>query len=206
MTGALIFSTLFSFAQTEKGNFLLIGTTSLNADIGKVKTKTGGTTNDNYKYWDINFNPYIGYTVIDNLPIGIYLGVDFYKNTYHDGSDHYDRGASMTVGPFARYYFANLNGFMPMVEAAIGYGFNNTKSDYGTGAHTDKNTMWECWVAPGFTYFFNDRVGLDGMIGYYHQTINYKDQAGKRAQSDSDVSDRDNDIFVYIGVVVKLSK
>lgn len=205
MTGALIFSTLFSFAQTEKGNFFLIGSSTLDADLGKIKTKANSITSDNYKYHDLDLNTAVGYTVINNLPIGIYVSVDFYKNTYLGNNTGYDKGTSFAIGPFARYYFANLNGFMPMVEAAIGYGIDNNKADYGNGVTKDNRNMWEYWVAPGFTYFFNKHIGIDGEIGYYHQTINYKDQ-GDKASSGNDRSDFDNDLFLYFGVVVRLGK
>jgi outer membrane protein len=204
MTGVLVFSTVFLSAQTEKGKFLLIGSTSLNADFGKSKTKTGSTTVDNYKYLNLDLNPMAGYTVIDNLPIGAYLSFDIHNMTYTD-DDHYSKGTSFVIGPFARYYFANLNGFQPMVEAAIGFGVDNTKYNYGSGETKNNAFMWEYWAGPGFTYFLNDHIGIDGMIGYYHQIYNYKGDNNFQARSE-DHSDIYNDIFLYFGVSVILGK
>jgi len=66
---ALLFamSSINMQAQTEKGKFLLSGSSSIQLHSGGQKYKSGSTTEKNYSYNDFYFQPAIGYFVINNL-------------------------------------------------------------------------------------------------------------------------------------------
>lgn len=199
------FSTVLLTAQTEKGKIFLQGSSDLDLYLGKSKTKTGGTTNENYKYIDVSFRPMAGYTIINNLPIGAFLSVDLYKNTYPD--DSYDKGTSLVIGPFARYYFLDLGNFKPLAEVAIGVGVDNSKykNDYSNGEVKNNSFYMDSWAGVGGTYFITDNVGIDGTVGYEYESYKHKaeDNPASRGTT-TDYTYLYGSFYVYIGVVVML--
>lgn len=193
---------ILTYAQTEEGKFLLMGNSSLIFDFGKNKTKSDGTTSDNYKYFDLSFIPMAGRTIIDNLVVGGYIDASMSKTSQKD-SDNFSRSGSLAIGPFGRYYVYDLNGLKPMVELATGIGTYCSKSDYGYGEYKDNAFLWEFWLGAGATYFVTENIGIDGMVGYYRDALKYKgDDSGSR--SEGSYTDICGEIFFYFGVVVVL--
>lgn len=194
---------LLSYAQTEEGKYLLMGNSSLIFDFGKNKYKSNGTTEENYKYFDLDLIPMAGKMIIDNLAVGGYLDINLYKTTYSD-SDEFSKGTSLSIGPFARYYITDLSGFKPMVEVATGIGTHSSKYDYGYGENKDNAFLWGFWLGAGATYFLTDYLGIDGMVGYYRESYKYKGDDNGGDRSEHSYSDICSEIYFYFGIVVVL--
>lgn len=196
----LAFSTVVTFAQTEQGKWFLQGSSNLSFYMGKEKYKQGGDSHVADNYFTFNFTPMAGYTVIDNLPVGLFVDFTSTKYTNPDDKDDFDRSTGFAVGPFVRYYILDLNGFKPLVEAAVGIG---THSDAYGPEDDDKDSggLLEYWLGVGGTYFLNNNVGIDLGIGYGSESYKYK------AEGEIDeYKDVYSGVYFELGVVVMLGK
>ncbi|HAH58744.1 MAG TPA: hypothetical protein DCL86_11400 [Bacteroidales bacterium] len=101
----------FAFAQVEKGNWFLGGSSNLEFNSDKEKVKIDNTTNDRATYLDFDFRPQIGYFVIDKLPVGIAMDISLDK-TKDEINDWEHTWNDFIIGPFVRYYITDLDGFI----------------------------------------------------------------------------------------------
>lgn len=179
----ILVSALLVNGQVEKGKVFIHGASNLGINFGKSKIKTDGNTEDDQKYFELEFMPAFGYTVIDNLPVGIFMDVDHYNWKMIDGDD-YDKGTSFTVGPFVRYYITNLDGFMPFGEAMIGWG--GCKDTYKSPGYEVeyKDCIFAWRLGAGGGYFFNDHVSADMNLFYSHEAYNSKETGEENGRSD----------------------
>lgn len=142
---------LFSMAmaQTVQGTFTVGGGVSYSS--GKEENIYGGEV----KSSTFSFRPSIGYFVVDNLAVGVNLGLTSGKQ--EQGSSTY-KTSEFQVGPFARYYvFTSNERFAFMAEAALLFGSDKQES----GGFEQKGSSTTFYLSPGFTYFLTDRWGLD---------------------------------------------
>jgi hypothetical protein len=206
---AFAFSTVMTHAQTQKGKWYLGTFNRIELNVGSEKEKYGGETNTNYKYTDFNFEPKVGYCVIKNFPIGLFIYMDFWSDKSGDDNGYKTVGQTFVIGPFAKYYIANLHGLQPYVEIQAGYGVDNYKyrSDPNSDWQKTNEGLFVFRTGGGFTYFFNDFVGLDAFLGYNRESYKLKetDNGGERASDDDDIYIY-NEFLMQVGVVVTLGK
>ncbi|HPT01145.1 MAG TPA: hypothetical protein PLJ84_00980 [Bacteroidales bacterium] len=161
----LLMCSMTSTAQVEKGKWFAAGYGTVNFDFGKEKYKSGGTTSESHKYFELDLNPLIGYFVIDKLPVGLYFDSYFhhYKYAYNDDKE---KESQFIAGPFVRYYILEMDKFFPFVEGRLGLGLWRSKYD-------DNDAEKYSFISPqlgiGTSYFFTDHVALDAYLGYSHQ-------------------------------------
>ena len=203
----LIGSIMSSFAQVEKGKWFVAATGNCNFDIGKSKVKYGGTTNENSKYFNFNFNPMVGYFVVNKLPVGLYFDVQSSTSKDPDNSDKYSE-TQFIVGPFARYYITDLKKLFPYVEARVGLG--SSKSKYNDN-DPEKESYFSTRIGAGGTYFFAKNVGLDLFVGYNYDAWTDKssnNSAARAAQIESSQETKYTygSVKINIGVVVTFGK
>jgi hypothetical protein len=185
------------FAQVEKGKWFVAADGSCNFDIGKEKYKSGGTTSDNYSYFDFDFNPMGGYFVIDKLPVGLYFDVySYHRKDAGDGDKNSE--TQFIVGPFARYYITDYKKLFPFVEGRVGFGSWTQKY---TGSDDDKESYFSTRIGGGATYFFTQNVGLDSFIGYDYDAWTSKDSGG-----DGDNKSIYGSVEINFGIVVTFGK
>jgi len=202
----LIGGIMSSFAQVEKGKWFVAATGNCNFDIGKSKVKYGGTTNENSKYFNFNFNPMVGYFVINKLPVGLYFDVKSGTSKDPDNSDKY-KETQFIVGPFARYYITDFKKLFPYVEARVGLG--SSKSKYNDN-DADKESYFSTRIGAGGTYFFAKNVGLDLFVGYnYDAWTDKSPNSAARApaiESSEETKYTYGSVKINIGVVVTFGK
>ena len=203
----LIGGIMSSFAQVEKGKWFVAATGNCNFDIGKSKVKYGGTTNENSKYFNFNFNPMVGYFVVNKLPVGLYFDVQSSTSKDPDNSDKYSE-TQFIVGPFARYYITDLKKLFPYVEARVGLG--SSKSKYNDN-DPEKESYFSTRIGAGGTYFFAKNVGLDLFVGYNYDAWTDKssnNSAARAAQIESSQETKYTygSVKINIGVVVTFGK
>jgi hypothetical protein len=194
-------------AQTEKGKLFVAGTSQLGVNTGGEHYKYGSDVPDEskYAYHEVTFQPKIAYTFIKNMPIGIFMDVDTYGDKDKSDDDRYKEN-SVAVGPFIRYYFADLVGLMPYAEAEIGYG--SYRDAYKSGTDDDwtelnKEAYFTYQIGGGLTYFFNDHVGMDMFMGFHHYSYTWEAEEGSRADETKN-HDIYNEFTMQMGVVVMI--
>jgi hypothetical protein len=191
-------------AQTEKNKLFIAGSSSLDLRAGGENDKYGDTE---YKYsnLDFEFTPKVGYTVINNMPIGLFI--DSYRKFQKDKDDDDKyKEAELLVGPFIRYYFADLVGLKPYAETSVGFGIYRAGSKAGSDDEWDiydKETAFNFRIGGGLTYFFNDFIGIDMFMGFNHEGwIQKNESEGER--SDDNPKYIYNEFLMQMGVVVML--
>ncbi len=135
---------LNSFSQTEKGNYLLGGGASASIDFSN-----GSNT---FYLW---FSPNMGYFIIDKLTIGASLPLSF-------NSRENSRNFNYGITPFLRYYFGQPSDIMIFVTGAFGIKGSSSKY-YDT---TASSSGIEGRAGVGGTYFLNESIGLEALLGY----------------------------------------
>ena len=187
----------FVNAQIEQGSWFMSGASNLSFLSGKQKNKFDGDSFDNYKYTNFNLKYKDGYFVIKNLPVGLFIDLNLYSEKDSDDGDKY-KETWFAIGPFARYYFIDLNNLMPYAEAAVGFGAYREKFD---DDDPYKESYFEYILGGGISYFLIPSVALDLFLGYQHEVY-----ADKESGEGSDETNK----YIYghflanLGVVVVL--
>jgi opacity protein-like surface antigen len=136
-------------AQTSAGGMMLSGGFAYESQ----KEETPG---DDDKTSEFTFTPGFGYFVIDNLAVGLNLGLSTGK-IEQDGDEYKTSG--IVFEPFVRYYkFTSNEKFAFYAEGALAFGSNKIKPDGGDNV---KLNTFEFRVSPGFSYFFNEHWAAD---------------------------------------------
>jgi len=190
--------------QTNKGNIFLAGSSNLGSYFGKAKYKTTDTKEDLSKYSSINLDARAGYFVIDNLVAGLFLDLEYYRNKRIQYDVIYSQ-SSFTIGPFARYYFLDLEKFKPFGHAQVGLGSSCNKTSYSGNESKDKAFYFSYLLGAGADFFLNERVALDLLMGYEHEMYRYKYQEGGERANDSEKYIY-NSFVVSLGILVILGK
>ncbi len=216
MKKAILFTVIISLAsfftaeaQLEKGRFFISGSSNLGLDFGSQKEKYNGDEVENSKvsYYDINFMPGVGYTVIDNFVVGGFIDMELSSSKSKDeeyGST--SKSATFIIGPYLRYYFDICDKMIPYAFGGVGIGIDNSKYKYNSDDEWDKynESVFAWWLGGGATYFFNDNIGLDGSIGFYHEAFTYKDDGSGGERSDDKYKYIYNGVELQLGIVVML--
>ena len=140
-------------AQTEKGDWLVGGSFSLN-------TTEGNTS--------ISLMPNVGHFFAK----GFAAGAEMLISTAKLGEI---RNTSLGVGPFARYYFELKEPiFKPYVHGAFSVASIRTKA-FG---NSETETATGFLLGLGGAYFINNNVAIDGLAGYNYSKVENSDGNG----------------------------
>ncbi|HPT01144.1 MAG TPA: outer membrane beta-barrel protein [Bacteroidales bacterium] len=168
----LLITYSFAFSQTEKDKWFAAGYSSLRLDIGKEKYKSGGTTHEYNTYRHFDFNPMVGYFIIDKLPVGLYIDLSARRVKDSDDGDIW-KETEFVAGPFVRYYVVQIDKLVPFVEGRIGLGAYK-EDDEGD---IYKESVFSYRFGAGASYFFTDNVAFDSFIGYDYDRYTSVDNA-----------------------------
>lgn len=155
----LLVSSITSFAQTEKGKFMIGG----NFDFAKSEQSGIRAT-------EFSFSPSVGYFIYNNLSVGIGLDYSLFKSSQY-------KGEFVAIIPFARYYFAKQDKLKFFGQAGLGLLSSNIKSraaDDGFVPNKINELTYHAGV--GASYFFTKNVALEGVLQY--KSIEYKKALG----------------------------
>jgi hypothetical protein len=219
MKRACIFTLLFMLAcgitvkaQFEQGKYFVAGSNRLEVNIGGETQKVDGDKVEDagYSYLDFDFQPRVGYFIIDNLVGGLFMDIDLWSEKDKDDDYGYTyKGTTFVLGPFARYYFPICDKFVPFAEAEVGFGVDNYKSKANAGGDWSKYNegVFTYRFGGGATYFFNDMVGADLFAGFKHDAYTYKDEE-EDGESRSSTKEKYiyNEFIIQVGIVVLLGE
>lgn len=141
IAAVLLTSVSSTFAQTDKGDWLVGGT------LGFTTTK--GNSN-------FNLSPSAGYFFADNFAAGANVDLKF-------GKLGDVKSTEFGIGPFARYYFGKGN-LRPFATAAIDYLTNSSKNTTTNFSSSIDGFGW--FLGAGGAAFLNQSVALEGIVGF----------------------------------------
>ncbi|HFK5571968.1 porin family protein [Elizabethkingia anophelis] len=163
LIGAFALLGFAASAQTEKGSWVVGGSTSIGFNNVSTKVKSGNTTFDGPKVNTFTIAPSAGYFVIDKLSVGLDLA---YTNatTKYDGAK--TTSNTFAILPTATYYFTDNTVIKPYLGAGIGYASNTEKEEYRgkSNEYTVDGFAWK--VKGGFAYFFTSSIAADLGLSY----------------------------------------
>ncbi len=142
----VLFTTVFTFGQTDEGNKLVGGTVSFGTQFVQ--------NNDNLLF--LNFNPNYGRFVTDHIAAGAGINLFFQKISSNSNE------TSLSFLPFGRYYVGNSDVLQFYVEVKGGFIYQRTSNSGGA----TNNNGFQINAGPGVAFFLNENVSLDFLVNY----------------------------------------
>lgn len=147
-------------AQINKGQFLIGG------DMSYRSQKIHLGSQDRLKQFLLNANA--GYFVINKLALGLRTGI-ITSSFKIESQDVHNRSTSLTVAPFARYYFLQVKPkWNVFADAAYVTGSDKSKNANLTVTQRSSFTGYD--VKAGPVYFINKHVALELTAGIQHRS------------------------------------
>lgn len=145
-----------TFAQTEKGNFILGGNTSFTITHNNVET-----LDEKEKITNIMLQPYAGYFIFNKFSAGLSVDYD-YSSTI--------KIADVSVLTDFRYYFTNSS-VKPFVKLNAGY--SNQFLDAGYYPHEFRASAHGLKVGAGagVAIFIKDNMSIDITGQYFYSNL-----------------------------------
>ena len=126
------------------------------------------------KVTSIAFSPTVGYFIKDKMEIGINMNF-LRESTEAEYAPAEFTETEFGIGPFIKYYmFTSNENFAITFQALARY--NMGKIEPEDSAPGQKRNSYYFALSPGFTYFFNDKWGLDFQLAGISYTINIPDK------------------------------
>ncbi len=134
-------------AQVDSGSFMINANSSgLKFESSSLEVENS-TQESDFREFEIDFAA--GYTVIDNLPVGVRFFLNAGENNNTDFS-------TFAIGPWARYYF-DTGDFKPFGEIALLFGnIENGSQD---------RSLFLFQIFAGGEYFITDQFSVGGKLG-----------------------------------------
>ncbi|MEA5081756.1 MAG: OmpW family outer membrane protein [Dysgonamonadaceae bacterium] len=155
-----------TFAQTEKGQFIVSGKSSLDFTYSNTKLEAGYLPDEvSQEKYDLTISPAIGYFVIDNLAVVLQTSYGI-----SDGKLE-DQTSQLSLIPSAIYYFPASEIVRPFVQAGAGYVNISNKTSLDTGGKaTQSFNGYTLAGGVGVAFFVKENIAIE-LVGQY-ATIN----------------------------------
>lgn len=214
----LLFSAAFAVsalitAQTEKGHWMIGGSTTLGFNHNTVKYKDSGYRTSGPKVSAISLTPNVSFFIKDNLSIGAELGLTntVTKELVND-AEHKTKQNTFSFVPQVTYYFPISGSLRPYLGAGVGFATSKIKNS-ASGTTMDEifdseikisGLNWK--VKAGVSYFIKSNIGLN--FGLVYNQITGKndtpyfslDNNNNIIPGNKKVNTRINDFGVNVGV------
>jgi hypothetical protein len=159
---------LITFAQIEKGNFLVSGNLMYQKNAYNESFNYSSSPVEMIK---VEIGPYLGYFVSPRVAIGVYSS--YMRNqTKQVGLNQFSSVKSvleaLSVGPFVRYYHPIGDKFYVFAQGDISYGknqFTNYLADPSAQPQKSKVTTTTIAIRPGISYFITKRLAVEVILG-----------------------------------------
>ena len=163
---ALIILTWSSFAQIEKGYWLVGG--NANLSYSKIRTKEANGTfqlnGEDGSYYNVLVESNIGYFLSNKFAVGLKFN---FENEFSKQFPLTLNNTQIGLSPFLRYYFLNVdrptNFFIEASYYKYAYKLFGNATGYG--------------IKIGHVYFLNSSVGFESTLNYQFRESNQTEKA-----------------------------
>ena len=145
-----------TFAQTDKGNFILGGNTSFTITHNNVET-----LGEKAKITNIMLQPYAGYFIFNKFSAGLSVDYD-YSSTI--------KSADVSVLTDFRYYFTNYS-VKPFVKINAGYSNQFLDAGYYPNEFRSSAHGLKVGAGAGLAIFFKDNMSIDITGQYFYSNL-----------------------------------
>lgn len=150
-------------AQTEKGSWVIGGSTTVGFNNVSTKHSAGNSSSTEPSVSTFTLTPSVGYFVQDKLAVGLDLG--FVSMSQKDGDDKYTVN-TLSAMPTATYYFKSATNLVPYLGAGVGYASTKMTEKYN-GNSESETVDGLAWKAKGgLVYLINQNIGVDVGASY----------------------------------------
>jgi hypothetical protein len=139
-------------AQTEQGNWLLGGSGSFQ----HLKQSVNLTSNQ------IQLYPKGGFFVMNHLVVGLMPSVEISIVGKDNRTASSPSTYSLSIGPFARYYYPVSSSISLFAEAYATYGTHYTRPK----SNMANSALYAWRIGPGVAFFLSPAASLDISVGY----------------------------------------
>ena len=186
-------------AQTEKGSWVIGGSTTLGFNSATSTYKYNGESEDGPKVSTVTVTPSVAYFVANNIAVGVDLGISSISQK-EEGNNNSDKTTTTTISvmPTGTYYFKSASNILPYLGVGVGYASSKVKNTYtfGNQSGTDEEKVdgFAYKAKGGVVFLLNQSVGID--LGVSYMGINGK------LDSNNDVKVNTGTVGVNAGVSV----
>ncbi|WP_428742200.1 outer membrane beta-barrel protein [Tenacibaculum sp.] len=141
----------------EKGTWYISGNLSINQNNYEAED-----SNNDSESFGFNFSPKIGYTINDNLIIGLGVGYGYSKNksTIMTG-----KGNSYQVFPYIKKHFPLGKKLTISLQGEFRYSYSDFSNNDTPTPYKRESNEYFIGIRPGITYFLNKNIALEANIG-----------------------------------------
>lgn len=197
VAGCLILTALHSSAQFVRGTIMLgttVGTTGYSSATSNYDYDAGELRNTGTNTFTFSIGPQVGVFLSPRMVLGatpaFSISTSHATNDIHNTNNNSSAAitntttSTVSLGPYIRYYFTNLNSsnwFYSQLNGSVGSGSGtstgNTASNTSVSSTNGKVSdifTWNAGGSIGMTHFFYKRIGMDIALGYiYSHVHNY---------------------------------
>jgi opacity protein-like surface antigen len=158
----LISTILLAHAQFNTHSKLIGASSSL--DFGLFSQKDD-VTDEKVSIYNFELTPKAAYFIQNRIALGgeIHLSTSSSKP---EGSDAI-KSSSWLIGPFGRYYYKTVSGFVPFGEAGLGFGREVDKmTDFSGSPYTITHNIFYWRLGVGASVFLADNFSLEPMLAF----------------------------------------
>ena len=156
----------------EKGTWYVGGNFSL------------GHTNSEYedssetsKYFNFNFSPKIGYTINDNLIIGLGIGYGYTESELENSTNNPANTTNhFRVFPYIKKHFPVGEKLTVSLQVEFRYSYSEYENNDILNSYSGHTNEYFIGIRPGITYFLNKKLAIEaniGSLGYTNGTQEY---------------------------------
>lgn len=173
---SLFMMSTLAFSQTEKGNLIVSGKTSLEFVRTSSNTSYSGTTNPlgSSEMDSFEFMPAIGYFVANNFALAL-------SATYSHSVVNVYKSNELVLMPTIMYYFPLESSFRPYVQAGIGYAKATEKTDFRTDSYSGP----AFGGGLGLAYFINENISIDLGVELTRTKLTYSEDNNLKTTGDN---------------------
>lgn len=150
-------------AQTEKGSWVIGGSTTIGFNNISTKYSVGNNSNTEPSVSTFTLTPSVGYFVQDKLAVGLDLG--FVSMSQKDGDDKYTV-STLSAMPTATYYFKSATNLVPYLGAGVGYASTKATEKYNGNSNSETVDGFAWKAKGGLVYLINQNIGVDVGASY----------------------------------------
>lgn len=161
-------------------------------NIGSSKTENFEVNQDDNTYskgFSFGFIPKIGYTIANDLTVGLGIGMEYAKSedNYND-EESTNKSLGYIINPFIRKNFGAGKNLSLFLQAEGRYSLYERKySD--SDSYEDPSKRLFIGLRPGLNYFLSNKIALEatiGSLGYNYSSYKYDiDSASSKRESNT---------------------
>ncbi|PKB42935.1 outer membrane protein with beta-barrel domain [Cellulophaga sp. RHA19] len=149
-------------------------------NIGSSRTENFQVNQDDNTYskgFSFGFTPKIGYTIANDLTVGLGIGMDYAKSeeNYND-EESTNKSLGYIINPFIRKNFGAGKNLSLFLQAEGRYSLYERK-DSNSDSYEDPQKKIFIGLRPGLNYFLSNKIALEatiGSLGYNYSSYKYR--------------------------------